>query len=58
MFPDETQAGTSCTFDGFRDNGDRGESGFVWLKARATGRTVEIVWERKQVTGSPGGKKK
>ena len=32
------QAGTSCTFDGFRYDGDRGESsaGFVLLKARAT----------------------
>ena len=31
------QAGTSCTFDGFRYDGDRGESsaGFVLLKARA-----------------------
>ena len=31
------QAGTSCTFDGFRFDGDRGESsaGFVLLKARA-----------------------
>ena len=32
------QAGTSCTVDGFRYDGDRGESsaGFVLLKARAT----------------------
>ena len=32
------QAGTSCTFDGFRYDGDRGESsaGVVLLKARAT----------------------
>ena len=32
------QAGTSCTFDGFRYDGDRGErsAGFVLLKARAT----------------------
>ena len=32
------QAATSCTFDGFRYDGDRGESsaGFVLLKARAT----------------------
>ena len=31
------QAGTSYTFDGFRCDGDRGESsaGFVLLKARA-----------------------
>ena len=28
MFPDATQAGTRCTFDGFRDDGDRGESWF------------------------------
>ena len=26
MFPGATQAGTSCTLDGFRDNGDRGGS--------------------------------
>ena len=25
---DATQAGTSCTFDGFRDDGDRRNSGF------------------------------
>ena len=56
MFPDVTQAGTSCTFDGFCDDGDQGESGFVWLKARATGMTVEIGWERIAVTGLPGGK--
>ena len=29
MFPDATQAGTSCTFDGFRDDGDRGDSTFL-----------------------------
>ena len=28
MFPDATQAGTSCTFQCFRDDGDRGESWF------------------------------
>ena len=28
MFPDATQAGTSCKFAGFRDDGDRGESWF------------------------------
>ena len=28
MFPEATQAGTSCTFDGFRDEGDRGDSTF------------------------------
>ena len=48
---DATQAGTSCTFDGFRDDGDRGNSGFVLLKMRAMGMTVEICWERKLVTG-------
>ena len=32
-------------------------SGFVWLKARATGMTVEIGWERKLVTGWPGERK-
>ena len=57
MFPDATQAGTTCTFDGFRDGSGRAESGFVWLKARATGMTVEIGWERIVGTGSHGGKK-
>ena len=28
MFTDATQAGTSCTLDGFRDDGDRGERWF------------------------------
>ena len=28
MFPDATQAGTSCTFEYFRDNGDQRESWF------------------------------
>ena len=32
-------------------------SGFVWLKARETGMTVEIGRERKLVTGWPGGRK-
>ena len=40
LFPDATSGyvQTSCTFDGFRYDGDRGESsaGFVFLKARAT----------------------
>ena len=58
MSPDATQAGTSCTSNGFRDDGDRRGSGFVWLKARATGLRVEIGWERKLVTGVPDEKKK
>ena len=33
MFPDATQAGTSCTFDGFRDDGDRGESWFCLVES-------------------------
>ena len=57
MFPDVTQAGTICTFDGFHDDSVRGESGFVRMKARARGMTAEIGFERKLVTGSPGGKK-
>ena len=32
-------------------------AGFVFLKARATGMAVEIGWQRKLVTGAPGGKK-
>ena len=46
MFPNVTQSCTSCTFDGFCDDSDRGESGFVRLKARAPGMTAEICWER------------
>ena len=57
MFPDVTQAGTSCTFDGFCDDGDRGESGFVRLKAGAQGMTAEIGWERKLAMGRLGWKK-
>ena len=56
MFPDVTQAGTICTFDGFRDDGDRGDTWFR-LVGSATGMTVEIGWERKLVTGAPGGEK-
>ena len=33
MFPDATQAGTSCTFDGFRDDGDRGDSTFLLVES-------------------------
>ena len=47
----------SGTFDVFCEDGGRGESGFVWLKARATGMAVEIGWERKLVMGAPGEKK-
>ena len=32
MFPAATQAGTSCTFDSFRDDGDRGESWFCLVE--------------------------
>ena len=57
MFPDVTQAGTSCTFDGFRDDGDRGEKWFRLVDSEGDGVTVEIGWERKLVTGSPGRRK-
>ena len=33
MFPDATQAGTSCKFDGFRDDGDRGDSTFLLVES-------------------------
>ena len=68
MFPDATEAGTSCTFGYFHnDAGDRGEKWLCLVESegdgkdggdsRATGKTVEIGWERKLVTGSPGGRK-
>ena len=37
MFPDATQAGTSCTFDGFRDDGDRGERWFRIVESEGDG---------------------
>ena len=37
MFPDATQAGTSCTFDGFRDDGDRGEKWFRLIDSKGNG---------------------
>ena len=37
MFPDVTQAGTSCTFDGIRDDGDRGDSTFHLVESEGDG---------------------
>ena len=37
MFPDATQAGTSCTLDGFRDDGDRGDSTFGLVESEGNG---------------------
>ena len=37
MFPDATQAGTSCTFDGFRLDGDRGDSAFRLVESEGDG---------------------
>ena len=37
MFPDATQAGTSCTFECFRDDGDRGESWFCVVESEGDG---------------------
>ena len=37
MFPDATQAGASCTFDGFRDDGDRGEKWFRLVESEGDG---------------------
>ena len=37
MFPDATQAGTSCTFECFRDDGDRGESWFRLVESKGDG---------------------
>ena len=44
-------------FDGFRDDGDRGDSTFRLVESEGDGMTVEIGWERKLVTGAPGEKK-
>ena len=51
------QAGTSCTFDGFRYDGDRGESsaGFVLLKARATNDGGYLLVEETSDGGAWGG---
>ena len=51
------QAGTSCTFDGFRYDGDRGESsaGFVLLKARATNDGGYLLGEKTSDGGAWGG---
>ena len=57
MFPDATQAGTSCTFECFETTAIDERAGFVLLKARATVMAVEIGWQRKLVTGAPGEKK-
>ena len=37
MLPDATQAGTSCTFECFRDDGDRGESWFHLVESEGDG---------------------
>ena len=37
MFPDATQADMSCTFDGFHDNGDRGEKWFCLVDSEGDG---------------------
>ena len=37
MFQDATQAGTSCTFECFRDDGDRGESWFRLVESEGDG---------------------
>ena len=37
MFPDVTPAGRSCTFDGFRDDGDRGDSMFRLVESEGDG---------------------
>ena len=37
MFPDVTQSGTSCTFECFRDDGDRGESWFRLVESEGDG---------------------
>ena len=37
MFPDATQAGTSCTFDGFHDDGGREDSTFRLVQSEGDG---------------------
>ena len=54
MFPDATQA---VRLMAFVTTAIEETAGFVLLKVRATGTTVEIGWERKLVTGAPGEKK-
>ena len=50
------QAGTSCTFEGFRYDGDRGESSaaFVLLKARATNDGGYLLGEKTSDGGAWG----
>ena len=61
MFPDATQVGTSCMFDGFRDDGDRGDSGFRLVESEGDGNDdgdwlgeetgdVGTWWKRKMTT--------
>ena len=57
MFPDATQAGTSCTFDGFRDDGDWGDSGFRPVESEGDGNDGGDWLGGKLVTGVPGEKK-
>ena len=37
LFSDATQAGTTCTFDGFHDDGHREDSGFRLIESEGAG---------------------
>ena len=59
MFPDATQAGTSCTFECFRDDGDRGESWFRLVESEGDGNGGGdwLAEETGDGPGAPGEKK-
>ena len=44
MFPDATQAGTSCMFDGFNDDGDWGESWFRLVESEGDEWRWRLAW--------------
>ena len=52
-----TQAGTSCTFECFRDNGDRGESWFRLVESEGDGKGGGDWLAEETGDGAPGEKK-
>ena len=56
-FPDATQAGTSCTFECFRDDGDRGESWFRLVESEGDGNGGGDWLAEETGDGAPGEKK-
>ena len=53
MFPYATQAGTSCTFDGFQDDGDRRDSTFLLVESEGDRNLGSGDWLREE-TGDGG----